>query len=79
MRRLLPLLTAAAMVSAGAQPSPAKAPAAASAINIPHEVMTLPNGLTVILAPDHSVPRVAVDVWYHVGKSEEHTSELQSH
>ena len=71
MRRLLPLLTAAAMVSAGAQPSPAKAPAAASAINIPHEVMTLPNGLTVILAPDHSVPRVAVDVWYHVGSKNE--------
>ena len=71
MRRFQPLLTAAAMASAGAQPAPAKAPAAASAINIPHEVMTLPNGLTVLLAPDHSVPRVAVDVWYHVGSKNE--------
>ncbi|MCX6047354.1 MAG: pitrilysin family protein [Chloroflexi bacterium] len=28
---------------------------------------TLANGLKVILAPDHSAPTVAVDVWYHVG------------
>ncbi|RMF03103.1 MAG: insulinase family protein [Chloroflexi bacterium] len=28
---------------------------------------TLPNGLRVILAQDHSAPVVAVDVWYHVG------------
>lgn len=40
-------------------------------ISIPHERYTLPNGLTVILAEDHSVPRVAVDVWYHVGSKNE--------
>lgn len=28
---------------------------------------TLPNGLRVILAEDHSAPVVAVDTWYHVG------------
>jgi zinc protease len=28
---------------------------------------TLPNGLRVILAEDHSAPVVAVDIWYHVG------------
>ena len=28
---------------------------------------TLPNGLRVILAKDHSAPVVAVDIWYHVG------------
>lgn len=40
-------------------------------IRIPHEVYTLPNGLTVILAVDHSTPQVAVDVWYHVGSKNE--------
>ncbi len=52
----------------------AAAPALAqskSGVNIPFERMTLPNGLEVILAPDHSVPQVAVDVWYHVGSKNE--------
>jgi len=40
-------------------------------VNIPFERMTLPNGLEVILAPDHTVPQVAVDVWYHVGSKNE--------
>src|SRR3954465_13072544 len=44
-----------------------------SAINIPFETMKLPNGLQVILAPDHTVPQVAVDVWYHVGSKNELT------
>jgi len=46
-------------------------PAQGTAINIPYERMTLPNGLQVLLAPDHSTPRVAVDVWYHVGSKNE--------
>jgi len=45
--------------------------AAASAIHIPFERYTLPNGLTVILAQDHTTPTVAVDVWYHVGSKNE--------
>ncbi|HEY4057888.1 MAG TPA: pitrilysin family protein [Kofleriaceae bacterium] len=32
---------------------------------------TLPNGLEVILAPDPTVPLVAVDIWYHVGSGNE--------
>jgi zinc protease len=32
---------------------------------------TLDNGLRVILSEDHSVPVVAVDVWYHVGSGYE--------
>ena len=40
-------------------------------INIPFERVTLPNGLNVILAPDHTIPQVAVDVWYHVGSKNE--------
>jgi zinc protease len=43
----------------------------ASAIKIPFETYTLPNGLTVILSPDASTPTVAVDVWYHVGSKNE--------
>src|SRR5674476_519615 len=29
------------------------------------------NGLEVILSPDHTVPQVAVNVWYHVGSKNE--------
>lgn len=42
-----------------------------TAVNIPFERMTLPNGLEVVLAPDHTVPQVAVNVWYHVGSKNE--------
>jgi len=41
------------------------------AVRIPFEQMHLANGLNVILAPEHSVPSVAVDVWYHVGSKNE--------
>ena len=34
---------------------------------IPHETFVLDNGLTVIVHEDHSVPIVAVNLWYHVG------------
>src|SRR5687768_9156711 len=44
---------------------------AGDAINIPHERYKLPNGLTVILAPEHSTPTLTVDVWYHVGSKNE--------
>jgi zinc protease len=42
-----------------------------SAINIPFEKYTLPNGLTVILAPNTATPTIAVDLWYHVGSKNE--------
>jgi zinc protease len=38
---------------------------------IKFEKYTLPNGLEVILAPDPSVPLVAVNLWYHVGSGDE--------
>jgi zinc protease len=69
LQRTLRLATAIA-VAAG---SPALAQGAGSAINIPFERLTLPNGLEVILAPDPTVPQVAVDVWYHVGSKNEIT------
>ena len=50
----------------------AAAPAVAqNGINIPFERMTLPNGLEVLLSPDHTVPQVAVNVYYHVGSKNE--------
>ena len=38
---------------------------------IDYEVHVLDNGLKVILSEDHSVPTVAVDIWYHVGSGYE--------
>lgn len=40
-------------------------------IKLPYEIHTLSNGLTVILHEDHTVPQVAVNVWYHVGSGHE--------
>lgn len=61
-------IVALAAGAANAQPAQ---PAGAIAINIPFERVTLPNGLNVILSPDHTIPQVAVDVWYHVGSKNE--------
>jgi zinc protease len=36
-----------------------------------YELMTLPNGMTVVLSPDHSTPIVHVELWYHVGSKDE--------
>src|SRR5215468_12207454 len=35
------------------------------------EKVRLPNGLEVILRPDHRLPIVAVNLWYHVGPANE--------
>jgi len=42
-----------------------------SKLEIQYSQFTLPNGLTVILHEDHSVPVVSVNVWYHVGSARE--------
>jgi zinc protease len=36
-----------------------------------YQMMTLPNGLRVILSEDHSTPIVHVSLWYHVGSKNE--------
>jgi zinc protease len=69
MSRIRSPLLAAFLVAGGALAAAAQG--AKSAVNIPFERMTLPNGLQVILAPDHTVPQVAVDVYYHVGSKNE--------
>lgn len=42
-------------------------PVHAAEPEIQYEKYQLQNGLTVILSPDHRLPQVAVDIWYHVG------------
>src|SRR5258705_10712913 len=37
------------------------------------EKFTLPNGFEVIVSPDHRLPIVAVNLWYHVGPANEVT------
>ncbi len=44
---------------------------AASLPELKFEKYKLPNGLEVILHEDHSIPMVAVNVWYHVGSKNE--------
>lgn len=57
---LLPLLLAAA---AAVPPPPG--------LSLKAEKITLDNGLVVLAAPDHSVPGVALDIWYRVGSRDE--------
>ncbi|MBX3359348.1 MAG: insulinase family protein [Phycisphaeraceae bacterium] len=45
--------------------------ALAPAQHIKYEKYTLPNGLTVILHEDHSLPVASVNLWYRVGAKEE--------
>lgn len=40
-------------------------------VALSYQMHKLPNGLTVILHEDHTIPMVAVDVWYHVGSGYE--------
>src|ERR1700730_15212830 len=62
-------LTTVALPVAGQQLAGNARPS--TAIRIPFEQMTLPNGLNVILSPDHTVRRVVAHVWYHVGSKTE--------
>jgi zinc protease len=69
------LLAAVALV---APIAPAAGDAAAGAatidlesLRVPYERFVLPNGLTVLVHTDHSVPIVAVNLWYHVGSQNE--------
>src|SRR5262249_23718220 len=43
----------------------------AQKLELPYTQFTLPNGLTVILHEDHSVPLVSTNMWYHVGSARE--------
>lgn len=58
LKRLLPLALILVAASALAQ-------------DLKYEKFQLKNGLTVILHEDHSLPTVAVNLWYHVGSKDE--------
>jgi len=60
-----PLLLTAALAALSLAP-----PACADEI-LPFEQFTLANGLRVVVHEDHSTPKVAVAVWYHVGSANE--------
>src|SRR5256885_4115603 len=47
--------------------------AAQTKLDVSYTQFKLPNGLTVILHEDHSVPLVTVNMWYHVGSARERT------
>lgn len=81
-RSIAALLAGAAMfavpavASAQARPAPATGPSVpapvppaqlARSVDIPYQQFTLPNGLRVVISPDHKAPVVAVSVWYNVG------------
>ena len=70
MLTFLPVLAAlgaapAVAVHAGPPPDSVAVPI------IPLQRFVLPNGLTVLISPDHTAPIVAVTVWYHVGSKNE--------
>jgi predicted Zn-dependent peptidase len=52
-------------------PAAPPAPTTAASSAIPYTTFTLPNGLRVIAAEDHTTPVVAVDIHYNVGSRDE--------
>ncbi|MBI5708286.1 MAG: insulinase family protein [Armatimonadetes bacterium] len=46
-------------------------PVPATAQHVTFDKFKLPNGMTVILQPDHSLPIVAVNTWFRVGSKDE--------
>ncbi|MHB1298401.1 MAG: M16 family metallopeptidase [Gemmatimonadaceae bacterium] len=68
--RSLALAAAFALASALALPATAAAQKSAP-IRVPVVVDTLPNGLTLIVHEDRTVPVVTTNVWYHVGSGDE--------
>jgi zinc protease len=75
-RRWRPLRAGAALAALAAASAPAAAQgsrptAAPAALSIPFTKHVLPNGLTVLLAEDHSTPTVAVSATYKVGSKNE--------
>jgi len=65
--KLATLVTCVALAAA----SSAIAQTAPTKLELPYTQFTLPNGLTVILHEDHSVPLVSTNMWYHVGSARE--------
>ena len=64
-------LLAACLLYGGAAQAQAPSSPTADVPTLPLVRYTLPNGMTALLSEDHSVPVVALTVWYHVGSKNE--------
>ncbi|HET8771409.1 MAG TPA: pitrilysin family protein [Gemmatimonadaceae bacterium] len=64
MHRLTRFLAAAVLLAGTAQ-------AQGTPLRVPYVIDTLPNGLTLIIHEDRTVPVVTTNVWYHVGSGDE--------
>src|ERR1700693_1328002 len=60
------LVVVVATILAGLTPTNA-GPASAPEFKVPVEYYKLPNGLRVVLSPDHTSPIICVGVYYHIG------------
>jgi len=65
------VLALALALAAGLPYADARQAPAPTAVDIPYEQFTLPNGLRVIVHTDRKAPIVAVNLWYHVGSKDE--------
>ena len=70
-RIFLVLVCSAALSWAGTARAAVKETAKPPQVKLEVEKYTLPNGLEVILHEDHSLPIVAVNIWYHAGPANE--------
>src|SRR4026209_252126 len=66
-RLLAAALVAGGVIGAATQPSSA----ASRPPKLQYQITTLPNGLTVVLSEDHSMPIVPLQLVYHVGSKNE--------
>jgi zinc protease len=64
-------LAALVALAQAARPSPPPSPPGPARLELPYELFTLRNGLTVIVHEDHSAPIATVNAWYHVGSGRE--------
>ena len=71
IRPILSLLLVAMGLGASVTGAAADDAAARPRLTVPYTQFMLPNGLRVVLHEDHSVPVVAVNVWYHAGSGRE--------
>jgi len=60
------LLALSSLLAIGSIAASAEPPATAE-FRVPVEYYKLPNGLRVVLSPDHTAPTICVGVYYHIG------------
>src|SRR5258708_37670621 len=71
MRNTARRLSAVAVAAGACAVAVATLTAAVRPPKLQYEISTLPNGLTVVLEEDHSVPIVHLNLTYHVGSKNE--------